>query len=312
LTFEFINDILLSVTVTYYKKECKGMVTIKDVAKKAKVSVMTVSRAINNHPDIKQETKLRVLKIAKEMGYRPNFFARNIKRENTGNIGFIVSEQYYTNSEPFYSKVFKGASLKSQFYKFDIYLSVLNTESIEDIPNFIKERKVDCVICVGPFNNRLLEYLIKENLPIILVDHYFENEKIYMVNIDNVYGTYTSTKLLISLGHRNIGYIGGLKNYHYSSEERFTGYNKALIETGISIKENLIKINEAPTILENGYELTKQLIEKKNNITAIVYHNDAMAIGGLKALTEKGYKVPDDISIVGFDDIPLASTIHPS
>ncbi|CUU05228.1 transcriptional regulator, LacI family [Candidatus Kryptobacter tengchongensis] len=285
-------------------------VTIKDVAKKAGLSISTVSLVINNKGKVGEETRKKVLQAIEELGYYPTRSARNLASRKTGNLGFILTEEHFSRSEPFYTKIFLGTEFESRTHNYYILLTTIPSQfSKNSIPRFLLENNVDGVIFAGKVNQKYVKYVEEMGIPYILVDYDLPGRKVPAVMIDNVRGGEIATEHLLNLGYKKIAFIGG-DIQHPSIKGRFEGYKRALEKAGIICEEKLYITDEPDTRLINGFKACEKLF---NSIKpdAIFAANDAMAIGCIKFLKIKGIKIPDDIAIVGFDDIEACIHIEP-
>lgn len=284
------------------------MPTIYDVAKRAGVSAMTVSRVINGRRDVRPETKEKVLKAIEELGYVPNSLARSFVLQKTKTIGLVITD--ITN--PFFTTLARGVedtAMKNQF-------SVIFCNTDEDPEKeliyleLLARKRIDGVILASASGKKTpLKSLLIKNIPIVLVDRNVEGlEDVDIVKGDSVYGSYILTKHLIELGHKKIGIIVGNKNIS-TAKDRVEGYKRALIEAGIDIDERLIRFSKYSK--EGGYDSTKELLSLEDRPTAIFGGNNFIAIGAMIAIRELGLKVPEDVALVSFDDIESLSQIYP-
>lgn len=274
-------------------------ITIRDIAKVVGVSTATVSRALSETGHVSEETKRRILEISKKLGY--NFEEKKIKKTLTKVVGVIVTD--VTN--PFFTQVVRGIedTLNNLEYSLILCNSDENIEKEKEYFRVLEGKKVDGVILTpaGGSHKHLLHYL-KKNIPIVLLDRLIEEVELDAVIIDNVYGAYEGVKHLIEQGYRNIGAIIGPLSV-MTSKERLEGYKKALEEAGISVKEEFIENGEYTQ--NGGYKAAKRLLSK-GKIDALFIANNVMTIGALLAISELNINVPEDLGIVGFDDIDLA------
>ncbi len=299
--------ITLSVTLTEIGDNMK-YITLKMVAERAEVSVNTASRAINNKPDINEETKKRVLQIAKELGYIRNAAAVALRTKKTGTIGVVIAD----NSNPFYAEVLNGIEEAAREKNYHIILA--NTQrdyqKEEEAINLLLAKRVDGLL-ITPVQDRDddIKKLIEANIPFVIVGRDFENIEVDAVYNNEVKGGFLSTEYLIKQGHKRIALINGF--LHKSpAKGRLEGYKKALNKYRIPLDESLISVGDIN--IEDGYERTKQMLEKNLDFTAIFAYNDMMAFGAMQAVKEKGLRIPEDIGLVGYDDIPFSSLISPS
>ena len=284
-------------------------VTIKDIAKLANVSITTVSRVINNKSEgVSEETRNRILQLVKELGYQPNAIARGLVTKKTKTIGLIIPDI----SNPFFPDLARGVEDSAHIYGYNVFLCNTddNLEKESEYINALKEKYVDGIIFTSssiPKHEHIME-LVKSGIPIVIMDRRVDSEDIYGVFLDNYEGGYIATKHLIDLGHKKIGCITG-PLYTKSAKERLEGYKKALVENGMDVDERLIF--EGDYKINSGIIGTEKLLGNNENVTAIFACNDLMAYGAYKTIRSYGYKIPDDISIVGFDDIQLSQILEP-
>ncbi|GAB4334546.1 MAG: LacI family DNA-binding transcriptional regulator [Calditrichia bacterium] len=288
------------------------MVTIKDVAKKANVSVATVSLVIHNHKRISQETRKRVLKVIDELGYHPSHSARGLVSRRSGNIGFITTNDHFSRSEPFYTQIFLGTEFRARDLEYYVLLTTIPSDFSENdpLPRFVLEHNVDGVIIAGKVPANLVERLEEKNLPIIFVDYYLEGHRQPAVMIDNVDGGRQATRHLLDCGHRDIAFIGGDIG-HPSISERYQGYRQALEEAAVPFSPGRCVLDAPYPDREGGYRSIKKLLESGEAFSAVFSCNDAMAIGALQGLREAGLRVPQDVSIIGFDDVEADLSLDP-
>jgi LacI family transcriptional regulator len=286
--------------------------TIKDVAQKANVSIATVSLVINNKKRISDQTREKVNSVIKELNYHPSHSARGLVSSKTGNIGFILTEDHFLRSEPFYTRIFLGTEFEAR--QNEQYILLTTVPSVfsrnEKLPRFILERNVDGVIIAGKVSPQLIERLEKFNLPLAFVDYFPPSEKHPVALIDNVSGGLIATQHLIDIGHKKIGFVAGDIN-HPSIRDRFQAYKMALERAGIKYNTSWYVIDEDYPARKNGFNAAKNLLRKNKDITAIFACNDAMAIGVMQFLKENNYKIPEDISLIGFDDVEADLSLDP-
>ena len=282
-------------------------ITLKMVAERVGVSVNTASRAINNKPDISKETKKRILQIAKELGYIRNAAAVALRTKKTGTIGAVIAD----NRNPFYAEVLNGIEEAAREKNYHIILANTqrNYQKEEEVINLLLAKRVDGLL-ITPVQDRDddIKNLIDANIPFVVVGRDFENIEVDAVYNDEVKGGFLATEYLIKKGHKKIASINGF--LHKSpAKGRLEGYKKALKKYGIPFDDALVTVGDID--VKDGYERTKQLLEKGLNFTAIFAYNDMMAFGAMQAIKEKGLRIPEDIGLVGYDDIPFASLISP-
>lgn len=286
--------------------------TIKDVAEKAGVSIATVSLVINKNPRISPVTTKKVLRAIKHLNYFPTKSARDLVSKKTGNIGFILTDDHFLRTEPFYTKIFLGAEFEAREGEYYILLTTVKSNSNHSypLPRFILEKNVDGIIVAGKIPHQLIEKLCEINMPTVFVDFVSDNNQCQLVLIDNVQGGILATEHLIQLGHKNIAFIGG-DIEHPSISDRLNGYKIALDKANIEVNKDLIITSAIYPDRQSGYNSAKKLIERTKKVSAIFACNDAMAIGIMHFLKEKKIKIPDEISIVGFDDVEADQLLDP-
>lgn len=285
--------------------------TIINVAKKARVSPTTVSRVLNNNTKkhMREETKERVLKAIKELDYTPNKYAQFMKKTKSGVIGVLVPDI----SNQFFSLLVRG--IESITYQNGYSVIICDAEnSLERenryIDTLLRERVEGVILSPSDIkNDQRVEKLIKKRIPVILAGRKLKNVDLPYVGSDGFKDSYILTQHLIDLGYKEIGFVKGSSQVSTATEQ-FKGYIRAMGENGLSINENYVK--QGDYTFEGGYLAGKKLaysIEKLPQV--IIAANDLAAVGIIRALEEKGLKIPQDIGVAGFDNIPLASLVKP-
>jgi Transcriptional regulators len=293
----------------------KRKVTIKDVAKYAGVSVATVSNVINNINKASDETREMVLKSIKETGYQPDFAARCLANGKSNLIGVMLpitekgDEPYLLlKDNPFFSEFLSGIDFISRKRGYDFLIAGI--ESGQKCKEWIVKRNLDGIIILGFLPRSFFDEIEELNLPVVLIDAYEEfATRFHRIMAEDNKGGYIATKHLISLGHRNIAFATGSIKQSPVNRERFEGYKKALQEAGIVLDPNLIFENHVT--YEGGYQIGKNIIESNLKITAVTAVADIVAFGLINVFRDHGKVVPDDYSIVGFDDIRLCEYVAP-
>lgn len=287
---------------------------IKDIARLAQVGVSTVSRVLNNHPDVKESTRQRVLEIIRDSNYIPNNSARILKQHNTKNIGILVKGVF----NPFFSEMTNviGKIINENGYTMIVRQNDYNFyQDVDTLIAFIKEKRLQGVICLGGNFIDITDDSFREvNVPIVLtsVNTVSKQGKIYYssIGIDNVKAAYDATAYLIDEGHKNIGLILGEANDMGQSLRRLEGYKKALDINGIEKDDDLIVSGEYSS--SGAYKATLKILEKRKDVTAIFVLSDIMAIGAAKAILDSGLRIPEDVSIIGFDGMDESKYYNPS
>lgn len=275
----------------------KRNVTMKDIASRLNVSVVTVSKALGGKDGVGEELKNKIAACAEEMGYRPNTLAKSMKDGYSYNVGVIVSERFIGKPHSFYPAFHQYISQKLGEYGYSVIIQILSLqdEKQQVLPRAYYERKVDGLIILGQIDISYAQLLQKSDIPIVLLDFYDERIDIDSVVTDNFFGSYEITSYLIKNGHKDIAFIGDI--YATSSiQDRFLGYFKALLENRIWLREDFI-IKDRD---EDGKYI--DIILPKKMPTAFVCNNDEIAYNLIGKLKESGYDVPGDLSVVGFDN----------
>ncbi|MDH8679901.1 LacI family DNA-binding transcriptional regulator [Fusibacter bizertensis] len=285
---------------------------IKDIAKLAGVGVSTVSRVINQHTDVKDETRKHVQEIIETYNYIPNNSARNLKRNESMDVGILIKGMY----NPFFARMIQSIEkrLSSAGYSAIIHYNIEGNKDIDAANEFILEKKLKGVICLGGDFDKLTDQEIQRlGVPFILasteIPENLNRSLFSSVIIDNEMAAYRAVKYLSDMGHNKIALITTGNEDKSIGTIRTQGYLRALSEQNIEKKENYFEVGAYT--FETGYEAMCRLLEKANDITAVFAISDVMAIGAAKAMYEKGIKIPDDISLIGFDDIDYAEFFNP-
>lgn len=283
-------------------------VTIKDVAKKANVSISTVSRVINDSKPVSDEIKQRVLRVIEETGYTPNPVARSLVMKRSQLIGIIVPDI----SNFFIGEVLNGIEEIGKMYGYDILLCNTYGELNQELRylNLLKSKQVEGIIFMTwELREEHKEFFNKEDMPIVMINRDTSDFNITSVCIDHHQASYDMTKYLIEKGHEKIALIRGWKENYVFGVDQYNGYAKALQENGLEINEKLIK--DCHYKLEMAYDAVQEMIDDDILPTAIFATTDSMAFGAINCLIDNNIKVPEDVSVVGFNDIKLASIYRP-
>jgi len=282
----------------------------RDVAKKANVSFMTVSRVINDHNNVKKETREKVLKAINELGYYPNAAARALNRNKTNVIGIIVPYYEHFLASPYFVELLLEIEKYVTLNGYDLIFNTSKTKFFnKDYSILYKQRKVDGLIILAPsIHEKSLEELVHENIPFVIVGGMEENKYINCVDIDNIKGTREAVNYLLNLGHKRIGLVTGI-SYVMDGRQRLQGYINTLNSHNIEIDNNLIFKGDFTE--KSGYDALYYFFSLKHSPTAVFCSNDHMALGVYKAAHEKNITIPGNLSVIGFDDIKLASYITP-
>jgi len=281
------------------------MVKNKDVALRAKVSVATVSRVMNQSGYVSEETKELVLKTFNELANEDSIFSQSISNRKTNIIGVVIPDI----ANPFFAEVIKGISVVAD--KHNVSLLVCNTEEqIEKELKYLELFKTNTILglLITPktdqvqYNSQYLYQLEVLGVPIVLIDRGINLSHFNSVFVNNVTGSYDAVNALISEGHEKIAIISGPMSSK-PGRERFYGYENAMRVNNMEINDEYVFFGDFK--LESGYEITKNILELNDRPTAIFASNNMMALGSVKALIENGIKIPDDMAFIGFDDVDM-------
>lgn len=290
------------------------MTNIKDLAKAAGVSITTVSRALNGYSDVSEKTRNRIKKLAEEMSYRPNAQAQSLVLKRTNTIGVILSEIKRSNAkDAFAFEALCGINDRASELNYDILLFSTNPnkQMKKSYSDLCRERAVDGAILQGlKMNDPYLKEVVDQpHFPCVLIDIPVAGDRVGHVTTDNVYGARDAVRHLVELGHRRIGMVNGYDEAAVS-HERLSGYMLGLQEAGIAYEPDLVADGRFSE--EGGAEAARAMLERHPDVTAIFCASDLMALGVLKAAESLGLSVPGDLSVVGYDDISIASYCSPS
>jgi LacI family transcriptional regulator len=285
----------------------KNNVTMEDIAKKLKISKVTVSKALSDKEGVSEELKKIIKQTSEEMGYRYNTMAKSMKNGCSYNIGVIVAEHFVNGTPSFYLDFYKYISLYLEGYDYYGILQVLSQVDEENLnlPKIYYEKKVDGLIILGQISKEYIEILKSIDIPVIFLDFYDENDEFDSIIVDNFFSSYEITNYLIKKGHKEIGFVGDI--YATSSiQDRFLGYYKSLLEHYIVLNNDYV-INDRD---ETGRYI--ELSIPKKIPTAFVCNNDVVGYNLINKLKDLGYKVPEDVSVVAFDNTIYATICEPN
>ncbi|WP_053365181.1 LacI family DNA-binding transcriptional regulator [Bacillus sp. FJAT-27245] len=286
--------------------------TIKDIAKTAGVSVTTVSRALNGYSDVSEKTRKRIMDIAKELNYSPNTLARGLVMNVSKTIGLLVSGlNRESEKDQIILSILSGVNESVSEKEYDLILFNTNTSKQREktYSQLCRERRVDGVIIQGiKKDDPYLKEVVESDIPCVLIDIPVHTENVGYVTTDNVSGARKAVEHLINLGHQNIAMVNGHEQA-FVSQKRIEGYMEALKEHGLPVNPEWVCNGQFKE--ETAFKEARNLLLQHPNITAIFCASDIMALGVLKAAKSLGLKVPEDVSVIGYDDIILASYSNP-
>ncbi|MFW5987845.1 MAG: LacI family DNA-binding transcriptional regulator [bacterium] len=289
------------------------MPTLKDVAKKAGVATSTVSRVINDSSRISDETKIKVRKIMNEIGYHPNVNARNLVKQRSHNLGLVIpysTEEAF--ADPFYSEILRAIGVLAHSKGFNLLLLTSNGEEEEKktVLDAVKGKQIDGVLLLrAKKNDELIDELTKINFPFVIVGRPEAKDKYFWVNNDNVKASERIVDYLIDKGHKKIAVILGDDNYTVN-EDRLQGYLNSFQKNNLKIDQDLI-VQSKKIDYHSIYMITQKMVKNHPEITAFYGMSDTMAYTVMQALNDLKIKIPEDISIVGFNNNPMSKIVSP-
>ena len=285
----------------------RGRATLKDVAVEVGVSVNTVSRALTGKPDVGSDTRARVREAAERLGYTPNLLARSLVQGRTRTVGLVVTD--CTN--PFYATLIRAVEETVSRHGYGLLLATANENPDKEAAGLrlLQERRIDGLL-LSPVRVEAphITALVEEEVPHVLLSRRPPGYRGHFVGTDNVRGARLAVAHLIGLGHRRIAHLSRADTVS-SAVERIQGYRRELHEHGIAFDPDLVV--SAPADVTGGAGALPQLLALRPRPSAIFAYSDLQAIGLRIALDEAGLRVPEDVSIVGFDGIELASYVSP-
>jgi DNA-binding LacI/PurR family transcriptional regulator len=282
-------------------------ISIKDIARVARVSHSTVSRALQNPNAVNEQTGERIREIARSMGYRPNVIGRSLATQRTHTIGVVVT----TVADPFVAEVVTGIEDVAQRDNYAVFLANSNADPEREIGvvRSFGDRRVDGVVVMASRVGAMYLPLLNElHVPIVLIDNQHPGRFAHSISIDDREGARTAVRHLLDLGHRRIGYIGDRYGLQ-SDDDRFAGYRDELERAGADVGSELVAHGNGRA--EGGLTAAGRLLALREPPTAVFCYNDMTAMGALRCLHDHGMQVPKDISVIGFDDLPISTFLQP-
>ncbi|GKU77439.1 LacI family DNA-binding transcriptional regulator [Paenibacillus sp. L3-i20] len=277
-------------------------VSIFDVARKSGLSVVTVSRVINNAGTVREKNRAKVLQAMQALNYHPNAAARSLARGKTGVIGITIA----TLNDSFLDAVVKEINDRMKAHNYLLALFISDDEESDLHHAIFQEDRVDGMILLSPIHEvRYVEALMRKQIPFIMIDNQQEDIVAPSVRVDNFQGGYWATKHLIDLGHTDIAHISGSTPF-LSSKERVAGYIQAMTEANLHTR-----VVPGQFTIESGYEIGEQWVHSATVPTAVFAGDDMMAYGVMDAFKNNGLRIPTDVSVVGYDDQLFATQLRP-
>lgn len=282
-------------------------VTIQDVARRAGVSVTTVSSALNNSGRVADKTRDKVLKAARELGYVASLSARSLKGGRTNVVGVVLGEL----RSPVFAELAASASDAARAAGMDTLLYTTNYDRVRErnsVASLIDGLVDGLLIMLPKESEHDLELLSRSRVPVVLVNYHAPDPNVTVVGGDNYHGARAAVRHLIALGHRRVAFISGNADSG-QSPERQRGYHDELVNAGLSPDPALVRGGDWSE--QGGYRETSALLDLPDPPTAVFTANDHTAFGAINAVKARGLRVPEDLSVIGFDDIPSSQHIDP-
>ncbi len=287
------------------------MSTIKDIASKCGLSVSTVSKALNSYSDVSEATRQKVLRVAESCGYFPNSFARALKVSHTRNLGVLFSDEARSGlKQEYFAAVLDAFKTEAEKQSYDITF-INHNMTVRNHPMTYLEhcryRNFDgvCIACVDFQQPEVLE-LINSNIPVVTIDHIFNNHT--SINSANVAGMKDLVRYIYQMGHRKIAYVHGKKSA--VTEQRITSFCRTLRDLNVEVPKEYLELS-AYRDLQTTKSCVMNLLRLPNPPTCILMPDDYAALGGIEAIESCGLKIPENISIAGYDGIPLSQMLRP-
>ena len=285
--------------------------TLKDVAQRAGVTTATVSYALSGKRPISEQTKQRIMEAIAELDYVPDLNARGLSMRDSKLIGIVVPQTepgerlMFQNS--FYSEILGSIEYYARQEGYHILISA--TDANESYLTLAKKRNLDGIIVIGMYPDAFYQQMKKTQIPIVLIDSYCNDHYYHNIRIDDAYGSYLATRHMLDNGHEHIAFFVGQMKENGVMKKRLLGYQQALEESGIPFQGEYVF--EGQIDYNSGIDLADKLIASGLPATGIVAAADILAIGAMKGLYEAGRRVPEDYSIVGFDDVEISQYLTP-
>ena len=284
-------------------------ITIDDIARELGTSVSTVSKALNGYADISEDTRQRVMAVAREMGYHPNAAARNLRRQRTDRIGLMINSSI-TYMIDYLAQVIPGAAYAAEREGRNLVLYTAGVDDpAEELTRVCRTREVDGLLLVwSELPEETISLLEKENIPFVIFGRRIENQNVSFVAPDNFRGARAMVRHLIEQGHRRIGFMTrtALGN---TNVDRLAGYRQALEEAGIEF--DLALLIETHIEPESGYHAMNTLLDLEQAPTAVFAFHDYLAVDAQRAASERGLRIPEDVAISGFDGLQITQMTSP-
>ena len=292
-----------------FSKRC----TIKDIARESEVSLSTVSLVLNDNPRISPATRDRVMQTIQRLGYQPNRMARNLAWKRTNTLAVLVPQLRHAFADVYFGEIVSGIHDRAGKLGYKVMLEATRTEFVDQKQylELFDQKFVDGILFIGAnFKHRFLADFVDGSRPLILVNNYSKEDNLNYVVSNYRYGAWQATQHLLRLGHRRIGFIAGGLAEIQTSQDVYESFQESHREQGVAFDPQLVV--DGWLTEEGGMHAVEELLRRDQQITAIFALNDKMALGAIKKLNQLSLRVPQEIAVVGFDDIPQASFAIPS
>jgi len=284
--------------------------TLEKIARLSGVSRSTVSRVINQQPNVSDDVRQRVQTIIQETGYQPNLAARTLVSKRSWMLGLLLPRSVSSFfADPYFPRLTQGVAQACNQFDYTLGLFLIGSKEDEEkiFPRVSRKGMLDGILIQsGQIGDKLIDRLVDSNLPVVVIGRPFQSKDVSFIDVDNISGAYNAVSHLMRLGYQRIGTITGLAG-SAEAADRLEGYKKALIERGRDIDQSLIA--EGDFTEAGGYYAMKKLITAKPE--AVFAASDLMVIGAMRAVREAKLKIPEDVAFVGFDDVAIATYADP-
>jgi LacI family transcriptional regulator len=284
--------------------------TLEEIARLSGVSRSTVSRVINQHPNVSEDVRNRVLTVIQETGYHPNLAARTLASKRSWMLGLLLPRSVSSFfADPYFPRLTQGVAQACNQYDYTLGLFLIGSKEDEEkiFPRVSRKGMLDGILIQsGQIGDQLIDRLVISNIPVVVIGRPFYSKDVSFIDVDNISGAYNAVSHLIRLGYQRIGTITGLPG-SAETMDRVEGYQKALLERGRNVEGELIA--EGDFTEAGGYYAMQKLLPAKPD--AVFAASDLMAIGAMRTVREAGLKIPEDVAFVGFDDVAIATYADP-
>jgi len=290
------------------RRSSQSVVTINHVAEMAEVSIATVSRVLNNDPAVRPQTRERIVEVMEKLRYRPNLLARQFRKKTTRMVGVVIPDI----SGPFFARVVKGIENIADQHGYQVVLTEGKQPDkfLQAVGTFAERKAEGALLMISKLGNREVEFLDSLPLPTVLMSQDYSSNTLPSINIDNEAAAFCITRYLLEKGYHSIAFLGGPSDDSVAVQKRLKGYRRALSERGITPPQHFIRFGQFS--VTSGYKNCLHLLAGGEPPHAIFAANDDIAIGTIKALQKKGFSVPQNVAVAGFDDLPVSAYISPS